>query len=197
MQVETATWLHYLRTSFIRYTTCRYQYTPVTLDGKQQRHLYLCIGNWGVKIANKAHGIYWIKYLKAQISLRWRHNEHDGISNHRPRDCLLKRIFRRRSKKTSKLRGTGLCEGNSPWPVNSPQKGPITRKMFPFDDIIICKLFDIVMKVYFQRQFLCSLQHLSREINGGFVCGILGSMTRHTIVWKIKLIVWSDHWRCL
>ena len=26
----------------------------------------------------------------------------------------LKRLFRRRSKKTSKLRGTGLCEGHSP-----------------------------------------------------------------------------------
>ena len=29
-------------------------------------------------------------------------------------DCLLNRLFRRRSKKTSKLRVTGLCEGNSP-----------------------------------------------------------------------------------
>ena len=28
--------------------------------------------------------------------------------------CLLKRLFRRRSKITSKLRITGLCEGNSP-----------------------------------------------------------------------------------
>ena len=24
------------------------------------------------------------------------------------------------------------------WPVNSPQKGPITWKMFPFDDVIMC-----------------------------------------------------------
>ena len=46
--------------------------------------------------------------------LRWRHNERDGISNHQPRDCLLNRLFRRRSKKTSKLRVIGLCEGNSP-----------------------------------------------------------------------------------
>ena len=40
-----------------------------------------------------------------------------------------------RSKKTSKLRVTGLCEGNSP--VNSPHKGPVTRKIFPFDDVIM------------------------------------------------------------
>ena len=47
-------------------------------------------------------------------SLLGRHNEHDGVSNHRRFDCLLNRLFRRRSKKTSKLRVTGLCEGNSP-----------------------------------------------------------------------------------
>ena len=29
-------------------------------------------------------------------------------------DCLLSRLFRRRSKKTAKLRATGLCTGNSP-----------------------------------------------------------------------------------
>ena len=36
-----------------------------------------------------------------------------GISNHQPYDCLLNCIFRRRLKKTSKLRVTDLCAGNS------------------------------------------------------------------------------------
>ena len=48
------------------------------------------------------------------FSLQWRHNGHDSVSNHQPHDCLFNRLFRRRSKKTSKLRVTGLCEGNSP-----------------------------------------------------------------------------------
>ena len=47
-------------------------------------------------------------------TLQWRHNERDSVSNHQPHDCLLNRLFRRRSKKTSKLRVTGLCAGNSP-----------------------------------------------------------------------------------
>ena len=47
-------------------------------------------------------------------SLLWRHNECDGVWNHQPNDCLLKRLFRRRSKKTSKLRVTDLCAKNSP-----------------------------------------------------------------------------------
>ena len=37
-----------------------------------------------------------------------------GVSNHQPHECLLNRLFRHRSKKTSKLRVTGLCVGNSP-----------------------------------------------------------------------------------
>ena len=42
------------------------------------------------------------------------HNEHHSVSNHQPHDCLMNRLFGRRSKKTSKLRVTGLCAGNSP-----------------------------------------------------------------------------------
>ena len=47
-------------------------------------------------------------------ALQWRYNERNSVSNHRRHDCLRNRLFRRRSKKTSKLRVTGLCEGNSP-----------------------------------------------------------------------------------
>ena len=73
--------------------------------------------------------------------LQWRHNDHDCVWSHQPHGCLLTRLFRRRSKKTSKLRVTGLCAGNSPGPVNSPHKGPVTRKMFPFDDVIMLIYF--------------------------------------------------------
>ena len=47
-------------------------------------------------------------------SLQWRHNGHDNVSTHQPHDCLLNRLFRCRSKKTSKLRVTGLCAENLP-----------------------------------------------------------------------------------
>ena len=48
------------------------------------------------------------------MTLHWRHNDRVGVSNRQPHGCLLNRLFRRRSKKTSKLRVTGLCPGNSP-----------------------------------------------------------------------------------
>ena len=47
-------------------------------------------------------------------SLQWRLSGCGGVSNHQPHDCLLSRLFRHRSKKTSQLSVTGLCEGNSP-----------------------------------------------------------------------------------
>ena len=46
-------------------------------------------------------------------TLQWRHKERDGVSNHWCSNCLLNRVFGRRSKETSKLHVTGLCEGNS------------------------------------------------------------------------------------
>ena len=52
--------------------------------------------------------------IQNRVTLQWRHNWHDGVPNHQSYDCLLNRLFRRRSKKTSKLRVTGFCAGNSP-----------------------------------------------------------------------------------
>ena len=66
-------------------------------------------------------------------SLQWRHNEHDGVSNHRPRhgDCLLSRLCGRRSKKTSTLRVTGLCSGNLPMTSEFPaQRASNTENVF-------------------------------------------------------------------
>ena len=79
-----------------------------------------------------------------RITLPWRHNDHAGVSNHQPHGCL----FRRRSKKTLKLRVTGICVGNSPGPVKSPHKGPVTRKMFPFDDVIMVGIFSVASFTY-------------------------------------------------
>ena len=60
-------------------------------------------------VSNFATKLHWLPQ-----TLRWRHNGRDSVLNHHPFDCLLNRLFRRRWKKTSKLRVTGLCAGNSP-----------------------------------------------------------------------------------
>ena len=56
---------------------------------------------------------HYLEIWVISIPLQWRHNGHDGVSNHQPDDSLLNLSFRRRSKKSSKLRVAGLCEGNS------------------------------------------------------------------------------------
>ena len=78
--------------------------------------------------------LYHLKYKKAYLllsfsslrpythALQWCHNERDGVSNHQPHDCLLKRLFMRRSKKPSKLRVTVFCEGISPVTGEFPAK---------------------------------------------------------------------------
>ena len=53
-------------------------------------------------------------FYSAPVTLQWRHNGCDDVSNHQPHGFLLNRLFGRRSKKTSKLRVTGLCARNSP-----------------------------------------------------------------------------------
>ena len=65
-----------------------------------------------------------VNFLTQRSSLAWwntpRHhitvtsNGRDSVSNHQPHDCLLDRLLRLRSKKTSKLCVTGLCARNSP-----------------------------------------------------------------------------------
>ena len=52
--------------------------------------------------------------LVHSVPLQCRHNEHHWFSNHRRLYCLPNHLFRRISKKTSRLRVTGLCEGNPP-----------------------------------------------------------------------------------
>ena len=60
--------------------------------------------------------------LDIWIPLQWCHKEPDGVSNHRRLDSFLNRLFRCGSMKTSWLRVTGLCEGNSPVTDGFPSK---------------------------------------------------------------------------
>ena len=80
---------------------------------------------WILKVSSAE---YWVFFSRPQCvniskswysvghdnASQWRHNERDGVSDHRRLHCLFICWFRRRSKKTSRVRVTGLCAGNSP-----------------------------------------------------------------------------------
>ena len=84
-----------------------------TLDFlRNTNHRYAIAGPrgeiWHVFCAFKVWSLLYI------CTLQWRHNGCDGVSNQQHHHCLLNILFRRRSKKTTKLCASGLCAGNSP-----------------------------------------------------------------------------------
>ena len=58
------------------------------------------------------------------------------VSNHQHHGCLLNCLFR--WEKTTKLRVTGLCVGNSPVTGEIPAQMAGNAEMFLFDDVIMC-----------------------------------------------------------
>ena len=78
------------------------------------------------------------------ITLRWRHNGQDSVSNHQPHQCLLNRLFGCRSMKTSKLRVTGLCAGNSPgtgeFPAQMASNAENVYIWWRYHDVMACGL---------------------------------------------------------
>ena len=104
-----------------------------------------CVGPWLFRVINmevniiaadaQAPGV--IKsssVIIMSVSLHWRHNGRDSVSNLQPHDCLLNRLFRDRSKKTSKLRVSGLCMGKLLGTGEFPAQMASNAEMFPFDD---------------------------------------------------------------
>ena len=87
--------------------------------------------------------------------LQWRHNERDGFSNHQPHDCLLKRLFRRWSKETSKIRVTGLCVGSSPVTDEFPaQRASNAKKCFHLMTSPCWWPIDLLWHSYIQDDFV-------------------------------------------
>ena len=51
-------------------------------------------------------------------------------------------------KKNQSSSSLAFVRGIHRWPVNSPHKGPVMRKMFPFDDVIMTLVFSIPDSMY-------------------------------------------------
>ena len=90
---------------------------PISTHIRDYKHEY---NIWHPKLGSVEEWVMvfnvWLMCLlySRPVTLRWRHNGRDSVSNHQSHGCLLNRVFRRRSKKTSKLCVTSLCVGNSP-----------------------------------------------------------------------------------
>ena len=98
------------------FSVCVYLFLPSCVLGAMG-HGFLGIWDKSVLCVPRLLIRKLISSIMSRISifpLHWRHNGCDSVSNYQPHDCLLNRLFRRRSKNSSKNRVTGLCVGNSP-----------------------------------------------------------------------------------
>ena len=68
--------------------------------------------------------------------LQWRHKGRDSVSNYQPHDCFTTVYSDADQRKHQSPASLAFVQGDR-GPVNSPHKWPVTRKMFPFDDVIM------------------------------------------------------------
>ena len=94
---------------------------------------YICVS--GVAWLSQCFLLVFSFQRQSDMALQCRHNY---VSNQQPRECLLN-LFdsgadQRKHQSSASL---PFARGIHRWPVKSPHKWPVTRKMFPFDDIIM------------------------------------------------------------
>ena len=70
-------------------------------------------------------------------ALLWRHNGRGSVSNHQPHNCYSTVYSDADQRKHQCSASLASVRGIHRGPVNSPHKWPVTRKMYPFDDVIM------------------------------------------------------------
>ena len=84
-------------------------------------------------------------------TLQIRHNERDNVSNHQRIDCLPNVCSGADQRKHQHSLSLASVRGIYQWPADFLHKGPVTRKMFPFDDVImIWHFLDLWLFTFFQ-----------------------------------------------
>ena len=108
--------------------------TPIIRDS-------FCSGTHTFSIQHSTKLLWW---SKPALFIKLRHNGRDGVSNHQPHECLLNCLFRGRSKKTSKLRVTGFCAGNSPMTGEFPAQMASNAENVSIWWVIMCNCYSLL-----------------------------------------------------
>ena len=83
------------------------------------------------------NGAFWSKTIDCVNPLRWRLNGRDGVSNHQLMIVYSTVYSGADQSKHQSPASLTFVWGIHRRPVNSPHKWPVTRKMFPLDDVIM------------------------------------------------------------
>ena len=85
--------------------------------------------------------------------------------NHQSHDCLLRRYSGAAQRKHQSSASLAFVRGIRRWPMNSPHKGPVTRKMFITRDTYIpCRIFFLKYFCLVKRQY----RHFDDIFGAGF-----------------------------
>ena len=128
------------------------------------------------------------EYSVRNLALQWRQNGRHGVWNHQFRHYLFNRLFSPRSNENQSSASPAFIWGIYRWPVNSPYKGPVTRKMFPFDDVIMSTLW-LLIPWQLQQQW-----YHSRGVNGSVssmwsdISYVVLSVLQNDLICKCDLI---------
>ena len=129
-----------------------------------------------------------VGFFNQIMALHWRHNELDSVPNHQPHHCLLSRLFGRRSKKTSKLRVTGLCvefTGTGEFPAQMASYAENVSIWWLHHGMMPCETWACRCTIY--QDWNCSWfirpsRDTDIEIWISVTCGLLSKVWRTTLV---------------
>ena len=115
----------------------------------------------------------------------------DGISIHQHNDCLLNRIQAQIKENIKASRHWPLCHR---WPMNSPYKGPVTQKVFPF----VFQPTVIMIKYIIRHLYGCqgeAVEHGDRSYHPNTTFGVPAKVCRWSgRICKLNYIYWV--WNC-
>ena len=102
--------------------------------------------NWKVAFISKfvpLQADFFISCMIICVIITAMSNACHGVSNYCSMESLLNRLFTLSTKKHQRSALLSLCGWNHQWLVDSPHKRTVTRKIFPFDDVIMIELFQL------------------------------------------------------
>ena len=130
-----------------------------------------CIYNYTALVCqrNIKHGLkkrnVWNMHYFPNNWLQWRHNERNSVSKSQASRLFTQSFIKAQIKESTKApRHWPFVRGIHRWLVNSPHKEPVTRKMCPFDDVImlhsVCALsWFVVVRYRLNLTFKISYWH--------------------------------------
>ena len=129
------------------------------------------------------------------VSLQWRHNGRDGVSKNQAHHYCSTVYSGADQRKLQSSSSLAFVRGNHRWPVNSPHKWPVTREIFPFDYVIMCRdhVSEVSLRISWPTYVKCGTILQCIEIWKYNEWGPYGRITRWSTTEKNELLTRSKY----